>query len=219
MRTVKPHWQAVRKVIRHVFSFQGTPLRGGFLPTDKRCNLNVQPRALLFFLCCCSLDCSYNISHNIQYVNRQLQNPRFWLAYVVLLLEKEGQWGVFYKKFSVKNSLFLVVTFCSPPLTNRPIKPLRTAPTPLKNPTQSHSTSSDPQISFCPSFYAQQPTPLFVAIHKLSPHSLSHSTKNSHSKNFVTLHKTQKIPCNIQKCLTNPVKKPIIRVLKHIRKG
>lgn len=219
MRTVKPHWQAVRKVIRHVFSFQGTPTKWGFLPTDKRCILDIQPRALLFFLCCCSLDCSYNISHNIQYVNRQLQNPRFWLAYVVLLLEKEGQRGVFYKKFSVKNSLFLVVTFCSSPLTNRPIKPLRTAPTPLKNPAQSHSTSSDPQISFCPSFYAQQLTPLFVAIHKLSPHSLSHSTKNSHSKNFVTLHKTQKIPCNIQKCLTNPVKKPIIRVLKHIRKG
>lgn len=217
MCTVKPHWQAVRKVIQYVFSFQGTPLRGGFLPTDKRCFLDIQG---VFCLCrFCFLDCSYNISHNIQYVNRQLQNPRFWLAYVVLLLEKEGQRGVFYKKFSVKNSLFLVVTFCSSPLTNRPIKPLRTAPTPLKNPAQSHSTSSDPQISFCPSFYAQQLTPLFVAIHKLSPHSLSHSTKNSHSKNFVTLHKTQKIPCNIQKCLTNPVKKPIIRVLKHIRKG
>lgn len=158
MRTVKPHWQAVRKVIRHVFSFQGTPTKWGFLPTDKRCNLNVQG---VFCLCRFrSLDCSYNISHNIQYVNRQLQNPRFWLAYVVPLLEKEGQRGVFYKKFSVKNSLFLVVTFCSSPLTNRPIKPLRTAPTPLKNPAQSHSTSSDPQISFCPSFYAQQLTPL-----------------------------------------------------------
>lgn len=125
MRTVKPHWQAVRKVIQYVFSFQGTPLRGGFLPTDKRCNLNVQG---VFCLCRFrSLDCSYNISHNIQYVNRQLQNPRFWLAYVVPLLEKEGQRGVFYKKFSVKNSLFSVVTFCSSPLTNRPIKPLRTA--------------------------------------------------------------------------------------------
>lgn len=182
MRTVKPHWQAVRKVIQYVFSFQGTPTKWGFLPTDKRCFLNIQSRALLFFLRCCSLDCSYNISHNIQYVNRQLQNPHFSLAYVVLLLEKEGQRGVFYKKFSVKNSLFLVVTFCSSPLTNRPIKPLRTAPTPLKNPAQSHSTSSDPQISFCPSFYAQQLAPLFVTIHKLSPHFLSHSTKNSHSK-------------------------------------
>lgn len=95
---------------------------------------------------------------------------------------KRGTRGVFYKKFSVKNSLLLLVTFCSSPLTNRPIKPLRTAPTPLKNPTQSHSTSSDPQISFCPSFYAQQLSPLFVTIHKLSPHFLSHSTKNSHSK-------------------------------------
>lgn len=67
MRTVKPHWQAVRKVIQYVFSFQGTSLRGGFLPTDKRCNLNVQG---VFCLCRFrSLDCSYNISHNIQYVN------------------------------------------------------------------------------------------------------------------------------------------------------
>lgn len=181
MRTVKPHWQAVRKVIRYVFSFQGTPLRGGFLPTDKRCNLNVQPRALLFFLCCCSLDCSYNISHNIQYVNRQLQNPRFWLAYVVLLLEKEGQRGVFYKKFSVKNSLFLVVTFCSSPLTNRPIKPLRTAPTPLKNPAQSHSTSSDPQISFCPSFYVQQLTPLSLQSTN-SPHIPCHILQKIHTQ-------------------------------------
>lgn len=205
MRTVKPHWQAVRKVIQYVFSFQGTPTKWGFLPTDKRCFLDIQG---VFCLCrFCSLDCSYNISHNIQYVNRQLQNPRFWLAYVVPLLEKEGQRGVFYKKFSVKNSLFLVVTFCSSPLTNRPIKPLRTAPTPLKNPAQSHSTSSDPQISFRPSFYVQQLTPLFVTIHKLSPHSLSHSTKNSHSKNFVTLHKTQKNPLQYPKMLDKSSKK------------
>lgn len=181
MRTVKPHWQAVCKVIQYVFSFQGTPLRGGFLPTDKRCFLDIQSRALLFFLCCRSLDCSYNISHNIQYVNRQLQNPRFWLAYVVLLLEKEGQRGVFYKKFSVKNSLFLVVTFCSSPLTNRPIKPLRTAPTPLKNPAQSHSTSSDPQISFCPSFYAQQLTPLSLQSTN-SPHIPCHILQKIHTQ-------------------------------------
>lgn len=179
MRTVKPHWQAVRKVIQYVFSFQGTSLRGGFLPTDKRCNLNVQG---VFCLCRFrSLDCSYNISHNIQYVNRQLQNPRFWLAYVVPLLEKEGQQGVFYKKFSVKNSLFLVVTFCSSPLTNRPIKPFRTAPTPLKNPTQSHSTSSDPQISFCPSFYAQQLTPLSLQSTN-SPHIPCHILQKIHTQ-------------------------------------
>lgn len=179
MRTVKPHWQAVRKVIQYVFSFQGTPLRGGFLPTDKRCFLDIQG---VFCLCrFCSLDCSYNISHNIQYVNRQLQNPRFWLAYVVLLLEKEGQRGVFYKKFSVKNSLFLVVTFCSSPLTNRPIKPLRTAPTPLKNPAQSHSTSSDPQISFCPSFYAQQLTPLSLQSTN-SPHIPCHILQKIHTQ-------------------------------------
>lgn len=179
MRTVKPHWQAVRKVIQYVFSFQGTSLRGGFLPTDKRCNLNVQG---VFCLCRFrSLDCSYNISHNIQYVNRQLQNPRFWLAYVVPLLEKEGQQGVFYKKFSVKNSLFLVVTFCSSPLTNRPIKPFCTAPTPLKNPTQSHSTSSDPQISFCPSFYAQQLTPLSLQSTN-SPHIPCHILQKIHTQ-------------------------------------
>ena len=179
MRTVKPHWQAVRKVIQYVFSFQGTSLRGGFLPTDKRCNLNVQG---VFCLCRFrSLDCSYNISHNIQYVNRQLQNPRFWLAYVVPLLEKEGQRGVFYKKFSVKNSLFLVVTFCSSPLTNRPIKPLRTAPTPLKNPAQSHSTSSDPQISFCPSFYVQQLTPLSLQSTN-SPHVPCHILQKIHTQ-------------------------------------
>lgn len=179
MRTVKPHWQAVRKVIQYVFSFQGTPLRGGFLPTDKRCFLDIQG---VFCLCrFCSLDCSYNISHNIQYVNRQLQNPRFWLAYVVLLLKKEGQRGVFYKKFSVKNSLFLVVTFCSSPLTNRPIEPLRTAPTPLKNPTQSHSTSSDPQISFCPSFYAQQLTPLSLQSTN-SPHIPCHILQKIHTQ-------------------------------------
>lgn len=179
MRTVKPHWQAVRKVIQYVFSFQGTPLRGGFLPTDKRCFLDIQG---VFCLCrFCSLDCSYNISHNIQYVNRQLQNPRFSLAYVVPLLEKEGQRGVFYKKFSVKNSLFLVVTFCSSPLTNRPIKPLRTAPTPLKNPAQSHSTSSDPQISFCPSFYAQQLTPLSLQSTN-SPHIPCHILQKIHTQ-------------------------------------
>lgn len=179
MRTVKPHWQAVRKVIQYVFSFQGTPLRGGFLPTDKRCNLNVQG---VFCLCRFrSLDCSYNISHNIQYVNRQLQNPRFSLAYVVPLLEKEGQRGVFYKKFSVKNSLFLVVTFCSSPLTNRPIKPLRTAPTPLKNPAQSHSTSSDPQISFRPSFYVQQLTPLSLQSTN-SPHIPCHILQKIHTQ-------------------------------------
>lgn len=179
MRTVKPHWQAVRKVIQYVFSFQGTPLRGGFLPTDKRCNLNVQG---VFCLCRFrSLDCSYNISHNIQYVNRQLQNPRFSLAYVVPLLEKEGQRGVFYKKFSVKNSLFLVVTFCSSPLTNRPIKPLRTAPTPLKNPAQSHSTSSDPQISFRPSFYVQQLTPLSLQSTN-SPHIPCHILQKNHTQ-------------------------------------
>lgn len=179
MRTVKPHWQAVRKVIQYVFSFQGTSLRGGFLPTDKRCNLNVQG---VFCLCRFrSLDCSYNISHNIQYVNRQLQNPRFWLAYVVPLLEKEGQRGVFYKKFSVKNSLFLVVTFCSSPLTNRPIKPLRTAPTPLKNPAQSHSTSSDPQISFRPSFYVQQLTPLSLQSTN-SPHIPCHILQKIHTQ-------------------------------------
>lgn len=179
MRTVKPHWQAVRKVIQYVFSFQGTPLRGGFLPTDKRCFLDIQG---VFCLCrFCSLDCSYNISHNIQYVNRQLKNPRFSLAYVVLLLEKEGQRGVFYKKFSVKNSLFLVVTFCSSPLTNRPIKPLRTAPTPLKNPAQSHSTSSDPQISFCPSFYVQQLTPLSLQSTN-SPHVPCHILQKIHTQ-------------------------------------
>lgn len=179
MRTVKPHWQAVRKVIQYVFSFQGTSLRGGFLPTDKRCNLNVQG---VFCLCRFrSLDCSYNISHNIQYVNRQLQNPRFSLAYVVPLLEKEGQRGVFYKKFSVKNSLFLVVTFCSSPLTNRPIKPLRTSPTPLKNPAQSHSASSDPQISFCPSFYAQQLTPLSLQSTN-SPHIPCHILQKIHTQ-------------------------------------
>lgn len=159
----------------------------------------------------------YRIISNMSIDNCKI--PIFPLPTLSYYSKKRDRRGVFYKKFSIKNSLFLVVTFCSSPLTNRPIKPLRTAPTPLKNPAQSHSTSSNPQISFCPSFYAQQLTPLFVAIHKLSPHSLSHSTKNSHSKNFVTLHKTQKIPCNIQKCLTNPVKKPIIRVLKHIRKG
>lgn len=113
---------------------------------------------IVFFLCCRSLDCSYNISYYIQYVNRQLENPCFWLAYVSLYSKKRDRRGVFYKKFSVKNSLFLVVTFCSSPLTNRPIEPLRTAPTPLKNPAPSHSASSDLQISFCPSFYAQQST-------------------------------------------------------------
>lgn len=196
MRTVKPHWQAVRKVIQYVFSFQGTPLRGGFLPTDKRCNLNVQG---VFCLCRFrSLDCSYNISHNIQYVNRQLQNPRFSLAYVVPLLEKEGQRGVFYKKFSVKNSLFLVVTFCSSPLTNRPIKPLRTAPTPLKNPAQSHSTSSDPQISFRPSFYVQQLTPLSLQSTN-SPHIPCHILQKIHTQRTSSHCTKRKKPLAISK--------------------
>ena len=84
--------------------------------------------------------------------------PVFGLPMSSLYSKKRDKWGVFYKKFSIKNSLFLVVTFCSSPLTNRPIEPLRTAPTPLKNPAQSHSASSDLQISFCPSFYAQQST-------------------------------------------------------------
>lgn len=106
--------------------------------------------------------------------------PVFPLPTLSLYSKKRAR-GVFYKKFSVKNSLFLVVTFCSSPLTNRPIKPLRTAPTPLKNPAQSHSTSSDPQISFRPSFYVQQLTPLSLQSTN-SPHIPCHILQKIHTQ-------------------------------------